>query len=338
MTITISQHAYRELLQEAPIFPELDSQDSFDGTYQYPGELGQGFSRWIDLRDGLQVIIDRYRPCDRLVLKMSERIHPIECTFHLEGCCQEGETTIRASQYALYGSGLAPGTVTDSLSDQPIAWLSIHIKPDLFQQWLGNQMDEIPQPIQELLREFHQPYYTQVGNTTAAMQTALQQLLHCPYEGLIKRLYLESKVWELFTLLLHQVGQHHNNAQPLFKLKPDDIDRIHHARDILLKHFNHPPTLAELARQVQINECTLKRGFRQVFGTTAFDYLHHYRLDYSRQLLEQGNITVTSVAQAVGFASRSSFARAFRQKFGTNPGQYLKHHGLEYHRLNKNSG
>lgn len=329
MAITLSQQTYRELLQEASVFPELNSSDDFDGTWQYPEELGQGYLRWIDLRDGLQLIIDSYRPRDRLILKMSERPHPIECTFRLEGCCQEGKTTIRASQYALYGSGLAPKTVTDSLSDQPIASLSIHIKPDLFQQWLGNQMDEVPEPIQELLREFHQPFYTQVGNTTGAMQTVLQQLLHCSYKGLIKRLYMESKVWELFTLLLHQViCQHQNNARPPFRLKPDDSARIHHARDILVKHFNNPPTLTELARQVQINECTLKRGFRQAFGTTAFDYLHHYRLDYSRQLLEQGNMTVTSVAQAVGFASRSSFARAFRQKFGTNPGQYLKHYGL----------
>ena len=85
-----------------------------------------------------------------------------------------------------------------------------------------------------------------------------------------------------------------------------------------------PPTLAELARQSQINECALKRGFRQVFGTTVFGYLHNYRLEYARQLLDQGTKTVIGVAHTVGFASRSSFARAFRKKFGVNPAQYLR--------------
>lgn len=325
MTISISQQAYKELLQKAPIFHELDSQDEYDGTWQYPEELGQGYSRWIEWRDGLVLTIDNYRPRDQLVMSLPDRPHPIECTFHLAGSCRDGTTTIHAGQYAFYGSGLAPKTVTDSLSNQSIAWFSIHITPDLFRQWLGSQIEDASQPIHELLRQPDQPFYTHIGDTTAIMQTVLLQLLHCPYEGLIKRLYLESKVWELFTLLLHQVVcQHQNNACPLFKLKPDDIVRIHHARDILLKHFDNPPTLTELARQAQINECSLKQGFRQVFGTTVFNYLHHYRLDYSRQLLEQGSMTVTSVAQAVGFASRSSFARAFRQKFGTNPGQYLK--------------
>jgi len=34
------------------------------------------------------------------------------------------------------------------------------------------------------------------------MQTALHQILHCPYQGLTKRIYLESKVWELMALVL----------------------------------------------------------------------------------------------------------------------------------------
>jgi AraC-like DNA-binding protein len=333
MTISIAQQTYRELLQEVPVFDELDSRDEFDGTWKYPEELGQGYSRWIELRDGLVITIESYQPRDRLIFKAPDRIHPVECTFHLAGGHQDRATIICAKQYALYGSGLAPATEADSLTDQPIAWLSIHVAPDLFRQWLGSCVEDTLQPVQELLRPPDQPYYTQVGNITATMEMTLQQMLHCPYEGSIKRLYLESKAWELMTLSLNQMIGVPSHHAPSFRLKPDDIDCIHHARDILLQQFDNPPTLPELARQAQINECSLKRGFRQVFGTTVFNYLHDYRLDYSRQLLEQGHMTVTSVAQAIGFASRSSFARAFRQKFGMNPGQYLKHY-----RGCKNSG
>ncbi len=73
-------------------------------------------------------------------------------------------------------------------------------------------------------------------------------------------------------------------------------------------------------------EClsTLKRGFRQVFGTTVFGYLHHYRLEQARQLLEAGDMNITETAHAIGFADRSYFAAAFRKKFGLNPSRYLK--------------
>ncbi|MCU0571178.1 MAG: AraC family transcriptional regulator [Oculatellaceae cyanobacterium Prado106] len=87
--------------------------------------------------------------------------------------------------------------------------------------------------------------------------------------------------------------------------------------------LQNPLSLAQLARQVGLNECTLKRGFRQVFGTTAFDYLHHYRLEYAKQLLMTGEMTVAQVAQSIGFA-RNYFTKAFCQKFGYTPGAYRK--------------
>ncbi len=53
----------------------------------------------------------------------------------------------------------------------------------------------------------------------------------------------------------------------------------------MLRNISNPPSLIELARQVGINECTLKRGFRQIFGNTMFGYLHDYRMEQARQLL-----------------------------------------------------
>jgi AraC-like DNA-binding protein len=78
-----------------------------------------------------------------------------------------------------------------------------------------------------------------------------------------------------------------------------------------------------LARIVGINDCKLKAGFRHVFGTTVFGYLHDCRMERSRQLLEAGEMTVTEAAQAVGFVSRGHFAAAFKRRFGVNPSVYM---------------
>jgi AraC-like DNA-binding protein len=79
----------------------------------------------------------------------------------------------------------------------------------------------------------------------------------------------------------------------------------------------------ELARIVGINDCKLKAGFRQVFGTTVFGYLHDCRMERSRQLLEAGEMSVTEAARAVGFVSRGHFAAAFKRRFGVNPSAYV---------------
>lgn len=80
----------------------------------------------------------------------------------------------------------------------------------------------------------------------------------------------------------------------------------------------------ELAQTVGLNEFKLKNGFRQIFGTTVFKHLHNCRMEKARQLLEEGNYTVTQVAWTVGFANRGDFAAAFRRKFGVNPSIYLR--------------
>jgi AraC-like DNA-binding protein len=135
-------------------------------------------------------------------------------------------------------------------------------------------------------------------------------------------MFLEGKVLELMSLLLEQEAEFHAGKQSFADLKPDDVDRVHAAKETLLQQLNNPPSLAQLARQVGLNECTLKRGFRQVFGTTAFAYLYDYRLEQARQLLQERCLNVSEVAQAVGFGSCSHLSKAFRQKYGVSPKQY----------------
>ena len=175
----------------------------------------------------------------------------------------------------------------------------------------------------DLLRPSDQPYLERAGTPTVAMQMAVQQLLHCPFQGITQRLYLESKVWELMALLIKVLKNCPTQPQTP-GLKADDIERPHYASKLLRRQLTHPPSLMELARAVGINDHKLKVGFRQVFGTTVVGYLHEHRMERSRQLLESGDLSVTAAAEAVGFASRGHFAAAFRRKYGVNPGVFAR--------------
>lgn len=93
------------------------------------------------------------------------------------------------------------------------------------------------------------------------MHLALQQILNCPYKGLTKQIYLESKVLELIALRLEQAIEDNQTQKQSVRLRSDDIERIHHAKDILLCNSNNPPSLVALARQVGLNDCMLKKVF-----------------------------------------------------------------------------
>jgi AraC-like DNA-binding protein len=195
------------------------------------------------------------------------------------------------------------------------------MEPDVFCQWISGLPQQTSGEIKGWLKPFDQLYYTQTCQTTAAMQAALQQILHCPFQGLTQQMYLEGKIWELIALHLAQTIDTHPTCEPK-PLRAEDVERIHYAKDVLVARLDEPPSLIELARLASINDHKLKVGFRQVFGTTVFGYLHDYRMERSRQLIAAGDLSIAEAAKAVGFVNRSHFAIAFRKKFGVNPRDY----------------
>ncbi|MEH2467241.1 helix-turn-helix transcriptional regulator [Nostoc sp.] len=200
--------------------------------------------------------------------------------------------------------------------------MSVWMAPELLCSFAGNVEGEIPSALKCLVSPTEQSSYGGIRTTTVVMQNILQQILRCPYKGITKRMYLESKALELTTLTVQEELKIKEGRQNPTVLKLDDIERIHHARNILLGNLDNPPSLMELARQVGLNDRSLKQGFCQVFGTTAFAYLHDYRLEKARQLLNTGEMNVIKVAYSIGFANRSYFAAAFKKKFGLSPKEY----------------
>ncbi|WNZ21631.1 helix-turn-helix transcriptional regulator [Leptolyngbya sp. NK1-12] len=183
----------------------------------------------------------------------------------------------------------------------------------------------LPWTLQQLLKgNLEHCFHQTLGRTTAAMELTLRQLLNCPYQGMTKRIYLESKILELLALQIHQWTEHNteHSSYSCRSLHPGDIERLHHAKEILLQNFDNPPSLLDLARQVGLNDYKLKQGFRQVFGTTVFGYLQMHRMKYAQQLLTQRELSVAGVAQLVGYASQSRFCDAFKRQFGVSPREY----------------
>jgi AraC-like DNA-binding protein len=202
---------------------------------------------------------------------------------------------------------------------------SLRVRPETLYTFLSSSIEQLSIELQPLVRPIEQELYTRVAKLAPMMQNILWQILRCPYQGIAKRMYLEAKALELVSLAVQQEIELQKRDRACQSLKPETIERIYQAKTILLHNLHDPPSLLTLARQVNLSDRTLKRGFHELFGKTVFGYLHDYRLEQARQLLETGEMNVTEVAQAVGFASRSYFATAFKKKFGHNPKDYQKY-------------
>ena len=318
MTITISQQDYFDLFTEVEQKSSLV--DSTYDTYPYPSQLGKGSYRFIELRSGLELSIEQYQLHDRTIILQGDRLHSLEMCFLLSGHSQDSNSSVAVGQSTFYGSGLAVAEKWEQWSQKPIINVNIHVEPELVSDFWGEELNLYGQ---KLLKTPESPYFVHSGSITSQMRIALRQIIDCPYRGTIAQIYLESKVWELMALQLAQITEERAKSTQ-HSLKLEDCDRLYLAQTILRDRLDNPPSLKELAQEISLNECTLKRGFRQLFDTTVFGYLYQQRMEYARQLLQQRELNVSQVAKKVGYASQSRFATAFRKKFGVNPKAFLK--------------
>jgi AraC-like DNA-binding protein len=102
-----------------------------------------------------------------------------------------------------------------------------------------------------------------------------------------------------------------------------DRDKIIRAREVLIQHIGEPITIRELSRKVAINECYLKKGFKEMFGTTIFDFYQSQRMEHAKYLLYEKGLSVTEVSAMLGYSSISHFSTAFKKHTGLKPCELL---------------
>ncbi|NDJ21717.1 hypothetical protein GS682_08715 [Nostoc sp. B(2019)] len=181
MTVTISQQAYWKPCDENVNNLSIDPDDDLDIIQKYPQQLGQGYSRIIELRQGLELAISKYHLHDHLITQATERKHPQEYSFYLSGgyTDQIKSLSIDAGEYGFYGSGIASKERCQWLATEQLFEINVHIEPEIFHSFIGDKSGQLPPELQHLVRS-DRTYYINSGKTTPAMQIILQQILHCP--------------------------------------------------------------------------------------------------------------------------------------------------------------
>ncbi|MGB3637978.1 MAG: AraC family transcriptional regulator [Rivularia sp. (in: cyanobacteria)] len=316
MTISVSSHDWEEFWQEE----KQEYLNKHERILSFSNHLGKGYQQQFFLRSGISIYIHKLDFVDNIVERICSQKFLPEFGFHLEGKRQLVDESYHQAGENFFATGhCLSGTQKWSANSQ-ILKVDIHIEPKILGSYLSDCEQKTPCELNQLLEGKDEQFYFNLGKTTPQMQVCLHQILNCPYQGATKIIFLESKALELIAMRLQEVFSEDESQHSVSKvIRANDIERIYHAKEILRCNFENPPSLTELARQVGLNQRKLKQGFRACFGTTAFGYLHDYRMEQARLLLTDTQMGVTQVAYGVGYASLPSFSAAFRKKFGICP-------------------
>ncbi|MEM1256692.1 MAG: AraC family transcriptional regulator [Cyanobacteria bacterium P01_H01_bin.21] len=307
----------------------------FENENGLPRSLGEGSELWINLRGGLTLHILQGQLQQTVRMKRQhEADFPLVSKFYISGSSRiqtKGSTTIAADyaevagcQYLYHLPDITE--IEEWPSHKPHHVVMLRAQTDYLRSFSeGNPL--LPSTLRQLFdgkaQRFHQP----LGRMTPMMSRALQQIIRVPYQGVMQRMYLESKALELLTLQFAHWAEA-SSSKKSRQLPSHELERLHAAKAVLTRNIDNPPALSEIAQQVGLNEYRLKQGFRRVFGTTPFGYLHHCRMQQAQHLLLSSNLSIAGVAQRIGYRSPEAFSNAFRRQFMISPKAYqLGKHG-----------
>ncbi|MCJ2163377.1 MULTISPECIES: AraC family transcriptional regulator [unclassified Pseudodesulfovibrio] len=285
----------------------------------------------------------KLRPGLTLTIAKPSQDAPLKTSFDMDDAPIQFGFTLSGKNRCLYSSGglrnqtnemqtgsngilYLPKTcgTLEQPSDNPACILGITVSPELLCSYFADNLAQLPKQLRMGLEGCKETPTAWFGSGSPIKQCLLTQILDCPYTGGMRKLFLESRAMELMAMQIHEYILSESQRHPKqARLCPADVERIRHARDILVRDLENPPSLPELAAQIGVNEKKLKTGFRQVYSTSVFGYFRDHRMHKAYKMLQQGNHNVTEVAYAVGYQSLSHFSHAFKKLFGILPKDFL---------------
>jgi len=134
-------------------------------------------------------------------------------------------------------------------------------------------------------------FYPGEHTLTPQMVNAIHEIFNSPLSGSLKQLLIEAKVHELIALQLNSFSAEASRPKRLA-----NRDLFYGIYEYLAANYLKEHTLRDISRNFGINEFALKKGFKENFQTTVFDFLLSKRLEHAREQL----LNTTTIVNELG--------------------------------------
>jgi AraC-like DNA-binding protein len=323
MAITLTDKAWEELWGEPIHRNELDSISGLTPSlWEAPPQMGKGYRQEMDFHTEFWLDISDVEYYDDLLVINPEVPHNLHFDVLLSGKIITERGQWGDGYTLICGGGIQTKNTSQIQKYQRLVGVSTGVSRQQLATFFPGKDGKLLPELDQLFEDddIHPVFFPK---STPAIHGVAQQIINCPFHGVTKRIYLQGKIFELIALQLAPLLEEGEKKRTPAAIKPDTIARIHHAREILHSHMENPPSSWELAQLVGVSERTIRRGFRELFGTTVFNYLTSIRMEQAEKLLRKGNCSVAEVANIVGYSHLGLFANVFKRHYGICPRECL---------------
>ena len=133
-------------------------------------------------------------------------------------------------------------------------------------------------------------------------------------------MYLNALFGEVLILLLR--GENALPKSPEPRQEPGDLLAV--ATGYMDTHAEELITVREVADFVKLSYSTFFRLFKSCYGISPVAYLKELKIRRACDLLASGDLSVTAIAERLGYSSPYNFSRAFRENIGVSPSAWKR--------------
>lgn len=232
--------------------------------------------------------------------------------------CLEGEITIRAENRHYL---LTPGQVVIIPGNEAHQFYLQKAPCRLMIQKFGySLLDSDFTRIQSNCQHFH------IDSGPAALCEPLKKLLECLLsDGEITQ-ENEWKMRAYVILLAYGLRNVPSSNRP----SENQVNRtrrltgIYPALDYVREHYHEHISLDDAARLTGYAKTYFCKHFKRVTGVSFHQYLNQYRISVACLLLEDSTMSVSAIAEMVGFSSAKLFCRIFKEITNMTTSQYQR--------------
>lgn len=284
-------------------------------------EFGDGFTIFYDLGNGIAVYVRNFIPKKDILLIEECNVSGGSLIFNLSSNIKfiykdKKEYILKKNSFLLGLSSNKFYVEVPLKKDLPLIEFAIGIKEELFLK-LAHPIENI----QEYMKKAHkQSYYILKDLQIDTLQFELFSHFknEKSFEDILNSIYLESRTTNLLHYTIEKISKTLNKS-----LDKNRIYSLERAKEIIMKEYNQNLSIKDIAYKSAINECYLKKDFKEYFGMTILEMLQKRRLEVAKELLNN-NFNVNEVATKVGYKHSGHFSKLFFDYFNISPNLYKK--------------
>lgn len=103
-------------------------------------------------------------------------------------------------------------------------------------------------------------------------------------------------------------------------------EAISDALSIMKEEYPYLSGIDEIAERVGLSTGYFHRAFKKAVGITPGRFLRQTKIEKSKELLSNQDLTLAEISWVCGFADPCEFNKIFKKETGVTPGSYRKAH------------